>query len=62
MAKSSYEGLTIHLRASSQEVFDGHEGLFAAKAKSGEPFLLRLSTDPNIKILSWKGVVVPFYA
>ena len=36
-------GLTTHLRPSSQEVFDGHEGLFAAKAKSGEPFFLRLS-------------------
>jgi hypothetical protein len=27
----------------SQEVFAGHEGLFAAQAKSGETFLLRLS-------------------
>src|SRR5262245_21896048 len=34
---------TTHLRPLSQEVFDGHEGLVAAKAKSGEPFLLRLS-------------------
>jgi len=34
---------TTHLRPSSQEVFDGHEGLFAAKARSGEPFRLRLS-------------------
>jgi hypothetical protein len=35
--------LTTHLRPASQEVFDGHEGLFAAKVKSGEPFFLRLS-------------------
>jgi hypothetical protein len=34
---------TTHLRPSSQEVFDGHEGLFAAQVKSGEPFFLRLS-------------------
>lgn len=36
-------GLTTHLRPTSQEVFAGHEGLFAAQAKSGEPFFLRLS-------------------
>jgi hypothetical protein len=35
--------LTTHLRSSSQEVFDGHEGLFAAKANNGERFFLRLS-------------------
>jgi hypothetical protein len=34
---------TTHLRSSSQEVFDGHEGLFAAKANNGERFFLRLS-------------------
>jgi hypothetical protein len=34
---------TTYLRPSSQEVFDGHEGLFAAEVKSGEPFFLRLS-------------------
>ena len=35
---------TTHLRSSSQEVCDGHEGLFAAKANNGERFFLRLST------------------
>jgi hypothetical protein len=35
--------ITTHLRSSSQEGFDGHEGLFAAKARSGERFFLRLS-------------------
>jgi hypothetical protein len=40
---SQWEHLTTHLRPASQEVFDGHEGLFAAKVKSGEPFFLRLS-------------------
>ena len=35
--------VATHLRPSSQEVFDGHEGLLAAKVKSGEPFFLRLS-------------------
>ena len=34
---------TTHLRSSSQEVFDCHEGLFAAKARSGACFFLRLS-------------------
>jgi hypothetical protein len=34
---------TTHLRSASQEVCDGHEGVFAAKAKSGDPFFLRLS-------------------
>jgi hypothetical protein len=34
---------TTHLRSSSQEVFHCYEGLFAAKARSGELFFLRLS-------------------
>jgi hypothetical protein len=35
---------TSHLRSASQEVFDGHEGGFAAKVNRGEAFVLRLST------------------
>ena len=35
--------IITHLRSSNQEGFDGHEGLFAAKARSGERFFLRLS-------------------
>jgi hypothetical protein len=43
MSSPSSSGRTTHLRSSSQEVFDCHEGLFAAKARSGELFFLRLS-------------------
>jgi hypothetical protein len=34
---------TTHLRPTSQEVYDVHEGLFAAKAHRGELFFLKLS-------------------
>jgi hypothetical protein len=42
-ARWSSPSRTTHLRSASQEVLDCHDGLFAAKAKSGEPFFLRLS-------------------
>jgi len=38
-------GLTTHLRSARQEVFAGHEGLLAAKARSDARFCLRRSQD-----------------